>query len=106
MNTQQFLGLEFIYWTFICFIVAVIYFFVWPKPPLQMSRSKWQHIVLRYFHALVWLFLMLASLLRAIYDQRTMLITSDVLIYTALLTYLVFISTFLAEKFRRAKERT
>jgi hypothetical protein len=98
MNAQQFMGLDYLYWTFICLAVAVFYFILWPKPSAYTSRSRWQHVVLRYFHALVWVFLSGASLLRALYSTQPLLLLSDLLLISALLTYLVFLFTFLRER--------
>lgn len=102
---QQFMGLDYLYWTFICLAVAVFYFFLWPKPAAQVQRNAWQQVVLRYFHALVWIFLAVASLLRALYSARFAFLFSNLLLLMALLTYLVFLFTFLRERREIARRK-
>lgn len=98
MNEHLFMGLDYIYWTLICLGVAVFYFILWPKPSASMVRTFWQRIIFRYFHALVWLFLALSCLFKAFFVHPVLILISDLLILFGLVTYLVFIFTFLQEK--------
>ena len=53
------LGIPLIFWGLGCGAVAVAYYRIWPQPSPKRSqpRTQWQHIVLRYFHSLVWILL-------------------------------------------------
>ena len=65
MMGNTLLGAPLIFWAIVCFSIAVAYYFFWPKPsPRRLTpRTTGQHIVLRYFHALVWVLLGLGCLL-------------------------------------------
>ena len=53
------LGVPLVFWGIGCLAVAVAYYRIWPQPSPKRSqrRTQWQHIVLRYFHSLVWILL-------------------------------------------------
>lgn len=53
------LGIPLVFWGIGCLAVAVAYYRIWPQPSPKRSqqRTQWQHIVLRYFHSLVWILL-------------------------------------------------
>ena len=53
------LGIPLVFWGIGCLAVAVAYYRIWPQPSPKRTqrRTQWQHIVLRYFHALVWVLL-------------------------------------------------
>lgn len=53
------LGIPLLFWGFGCLAVAVAYYRLWPQPSpkRQQQRTTFQHFVLRYGHALVWLLL-------------------------------------------------
>jgi hypothetical protein len=53
------LGIPLVFWGIGCLAIAVAYYRIWPQPGLKRSqaRTQWQHIVLRYFHSLVWVLL-------------------------------------------------
>jgi hypothetical protein len=53
------LGIPLVFWGIGCLTVAVAYYRIWPQPSPKRTqgRTQWQHIVLRYFHALVWVLL-------------------------------------------------
>jgi len=53
------LGVPLVFWAVICFSIAIAYYFFWPQPsPKRLTpRTRAQHIILRYFHALVWVLL-------------------------------------------------
>lgn len=59
------LGVPLIFWALVCFSIAAAYFFFWPRPSAKRltPRTTWQHIVLRYFHGLVWVLLGVGCLL-------------------------------------------
>ena len=53
------LGIPLVFWGIGCLAVAVAYYRIWPQgsPKRSQPRTRWQHIVLRYFHSLVWVLL-------------------------------------------------
>jgi hypothetical protein len=52
-------GIPLVFWGLGCLAVAVTYYRLWPQPSPKrtLARTQWQHVVLRYFHALVWVLL-------------------------------------------------
>lgn len=52
-------GIPLVFWGIGCLAIAVAYYRLWPQPSPKRTqgRSQWQHLVLRYFHALVWVLL-------------------------------------------------
>ncbi len=50
-----FLGISINIWGGVSLVLAIIYYFVWPKPrPNSPPRPAWADFVLRYLHSLVW----------------------------------------------------
>jgi hypothetical protein len=52
-------GIPLVFWGFGCLAVAVAYYRLWPQPSPKRTqpRTRFQHLTLRYGHALVWLLL-------------------------------------------------
>lgn len=59
-------GIPYFIWSLVCLGLAVLWYFVWPKDrtpepikqrPDYKPRPTWVQVVLRWFHALVWLLL-------------------------------------------------
>lgn len=52
-------GIPLVFWGLGCLAVAVAYYRLWPQPSPKRTqpRTRFQHFVLRYGHALVWLLL-------------------------------------------------
>ena len=78
----------------IAFVIAVIYLKVIPAEVL--SASGLQKIILTYGHSLCWILLSGASSLWAITAKNKL---SKILAYTALVVYVIFISTLILTKF-------
>lgn len=78
----------------IAFVVAVTYLKVIPEE--ASSLSGLQKIILMYGHSLCWFLLSGASTLWAITKKSKW---PQVLAYTALVTYIIFVSTLLIIKF-------
>ena len=78
----------------IAFVVALIYLKVMPAE--VSSASGLQKIILTYGHSLCWILLSGASSLWAITEKNDL---SKILAYTALVVYVIFISTLLLTKF-------
>ena len=53
------LDIPLFFWGILCLGVGVAYYFIWPSPNPKRTepRTRWQQIVLRYFHTLVWVLL-------------------------------------------------
>lgn len=66
MNETLF-GIPLIFWGVLCLGVAIAYYFIWPQPgPKRLApRTQREHIVLRYFHSLVWVLLAFGCFLGA-----------------------------------------
>lgn len=52
-------GIPLLFWGLGCLAVAVAYYRLWPQPSPKRAppRTRFQHLTLRYGHALVWLLL-------------------------------------------------
>ena len=76
---------------------------VWPRPKLAAAtpaRPAWQHLILRWRHALVWLLLALACLIQLsppLADSAA----PNVLAGLALAAYLIFLGAWLADRATR-----
>uniref|UniRef100_A0A7C1JZF5 Uncharacterized protein n=1 Tax=Caldilinea aerophila TaxID=133453 RepID=A0A7C1JZF5_9CHLR len=68
MWTEELLGVPLIFWGLLCLAIAIAYYFFWPRPgPKRLTpRTLREHIVLRYFHSLVWVLLALGAFLGAL----------------------------------------
>jgi hypothetical protein len=82
----------------ICFAIAAAYATYWPRPPRTATtpRTTWQHFVLRWFHALTWLCLGLASLALKFIGVTS----AQILGLLGLAGYLIFMAVFMREKLR------
>ena len=60
------LGLPWILWGLLALLVAGVFAEVWPRTAgSERPRPVWRHLVLRWFHALVWVLLALSCFVRA-----------------------------------------
>jgi hypothetical protein len=93
MNTL-FLGVSWLVWGLLCFAVAVIFIVIWPRGKRPGKASALQSLILRWFHALVWVLLAVSFFLRGgmILGGPS---TANVLALLALVVYLIFIGTVL-----------
>jgi hypothetical protein len=62
---KGFLNLPWFAWAGLTFIIAVIYFFVWPQKAVTIS-TDFRFLVIRYAHAVTWLLLAVNFLLRGL----------------------------------------
>ena len=53
------LGIPLVFWGAGCLAVAAVYYQLWPQPSPKRKepRTRFQHLMLRYGHMLVWLLL-------------------------------------------------
>jgi hypothetical protein len=93
MNTP-FLGVPWFVWGLLCLAVAVIFTVIWPGGRSPSSLPGLQYIILRWFHALVWILLAVSFFLRGgmILGGPS---TANVLALLALVVYLIFMGTVL-----------
>ncbi len=91
------LGIPFAWLAVPCLGVAILYYFLWPKPKTGQTRPTWVHLVLRWFHSLVWLLLAAACVLwgsGSAWGKPVALLAG--------LVYLVFMGVMVGEKIGRS----
>jgi len=93
MNTP-FLGVPWFVWGLLCLVVAVIFTVIWPRGKRPGKARALQSLILRWFHALVWVLLAVSFFLR---DREVLggSGTANVLALLALGVYLIFMGTLL-----------
>ena len=90
------MGLPVEIWAALCFGVAGAYTIFWPRPPRTGQRTAWQQLVLRWFHALTWAFLGLATL-----SLKYVSVTgAQILGGLGFLSYIIFMVVFVRERMR------
>lgn len=94
---SKFLGVPWLVWSAVAFLVAVVYAFVWPGKRVTVSTSTLQYLILRWGHTLVWLLLGLAALLRAIVPGASPK-PSIYMAISALAVYIMFNLTLVTSK--------
>jgi len=96
---STFLGLPLQTWGILCLAVAVAYLFKWPKPKPGSTgppRTALVHIIVRWFHSVVWLLLALACFLWASGPSTI----ANALALAALIVYLIFLATLISDRGR------
>lgn len=88
---SKFLGLPFVVWGAICLVLAVVWIVFWPSDKAVATEGL-RFVILRWFHALVWLLLAIAAFLAAS-NVLGGLPTARIIALLSLITYLVFIGT-------------
>jgi hypothetical protein len=85
----RFLGVPLLVWGGLCLLVAAIFVVVWPKDRLA-DASALRLFVVRWFHALVWVFLAASCFLRI---QPALNGLANQVALAALITYLIFMAS-------------
>lgn len=85
------LGIPYIVWGVGGLAIAVLWVFIWPKKENVLKNSP-QYFILRWFHALVWLFLSAAAFISG-FDILGGRNTAQYLALLGLTTYLIFMTT-------------
>ncbi|MCS6993632.1 MAG: hypothetical protein N2117_06490 [Anaerolineales bacterium] len=49
---------------FLCFVLAAVFVYVWPKPGPNSTRGMWMNMGLHYLHPLAWVLLAMAAFLQ------------------------------------------
>ena len=90
------LGIPLPFWGIACLALAVIWVFVWPRNK-SVAPGSVPHFILRWGHALVWLFLAAAAFIAG-FDILGGAITARIAAFLALITYLGFMVTVVTTK--------
>lgn len=99
-----FFGISWYLWGGLCLVIALIYTALWPRPRKGTQRPFWRHVVLRWFHALVWLLLALACFARPLLPTGALWL-SNMLAVLALLAYVTFIGVLIKDlSYQRPKQ--
>jgi hypothetical protein len=92
----KFLGVPLVVWGALCLALTVVWIVFWPSDKATATAGL-RFVILRWFHALAWLFLALAAFLAA-FNASSGLATARVVAFLALITYLVFMGTFITTR--------
>ena len=99
MTGNSFMGVHFGVWAAVSAIIAVVYYFIWPRPVNNInSRPFWRHIVLRYLHSLVWVTMAISFVLRLLLGSPVGVWVGDATAVLAFAMYLVFLVTATIDK--------
>ena len=79
-------------WASGCAVLAVIYYFVWPRRRAVGLKRGLRYVVLRWFHSLVWVLLGLSLGLHAVEDDGTARSVAKLLAVLALGVYVAFLA--------------
>jgi hypothetical protein len=60
----KFLGVPMFVWGGLCLVVAIVFTIIWPSNKVANDTTALRYIVLRWFHALVWVLLALSCFVR------------------------------------------
>jgi hypothetical protein len=90
------LGVPLVVWGGLCFALTVVWIIIWPSDKAAATAGL-RFVILRWFHALVWLFLAIAAFLAAFNVLGGIAIARTVA-FLSLLTYLIFVGTFLTTR--------
>ena len=88
--TRGLLGLPWVVWAALAFVVAAVFAFVAPG---SAGTTGVQYVVLRWFHPLVWVLLGSSALIRA-FATAGARSAADPVAQLALALYLIFLITF------------
>jgi hypothetical protein len=89
--TANFLGLPLPLWGVICLLIAVVWVFVWPQDRAY-PEQKVRYFIIRWFHALVWLFLAMAAFIAGFNIMGGG--AAQPVAFLSLVTYLIFMAVF------------
>lgn len=89
---SKLLGVPLVVWGGLCTLLTIVWVFVWPSEKV-IPGNFLNFFILRWFHALTWLFLALAALIAAFKQEGGRLLARRVA-FLSLIAYLVFMFTF------------
>jgi hypothetical protein len=90
METKVF-GVPLIFWGILCLALTVVWVVVWPSDRVTPTSAV-QFFILRWFHALTWLFLAIAAFIAA-FNLLGGVHTAKRVAFLSLVTYLIFMGT-------------
>jgi hypothetical protein len=96
MMETKLLGIPLVVWGGICLVLTIIWIIVWPRDKAVPSDVL-RFFILRWFHALTWLLLALAAFIAA-FNLFGGVDTARVVAFLSLLTYLIFLATFVTSR--------
>lgn len=79
-------------WASGCAVLAVIYFFVWPRRRAVGLKRGYRYVALRWFHSLVWALLGVSLALHAVEDGGTARFVAKLLAVLAFAVYVAFLA--------------
>ncbi len=85
------LGVPLIFWGILCLALTVVWVVVWPSDRVTPTSAV-QFFILRWFHALTWLFLAIAAFIAA-FNLLGGVHTAKRVAFLSLVTYLIFMGT-------------
>ncbi len=88
LMAETFLGIPFLLWGIACLVVAGVFAVAWPRNRVS-SVDGIRYLILRWGHALVWVFLGLSCFIRMLGSSGV----ADVVAFLALPTYVTFLFT-------------
>ena len=89
--TRGLLGLPWVLWAGLAFVVAAVFVFVAPG---SSGTTGLHHLVLRWFHPLTWVLLGASALMRGV-SKDVARPAADGVAYLALVVYLTYLVTFI-----------
>lgn len=95
MDTKLF-GVPVFVWGGLCLLLTILWIFVWPNNRVAPA-DRLRYIVLRWFHALVWLILAVAAFIAG-FDLFGGQSTAKPTALLSLIVYLIFMFTLLTSK--------
>ena len=95
MNCRLF-GVPLVIWGVLCCALTLVWIIVWPSNKAA-ATTGFRFVILRWFHALTWLFLAIAAFIAA-FDVLGGEATARLVAWLSLLTYLVFMGTFITTR--------
>jgi len=61
----NFFGFTWAFWAGVCWFIALIYSFIWPKHRIGAQKiSAFHYFILRWLHAIVWILLGISCFIR------------------------------------------
>ena len=90
------LGISYTIWGFAALAMAVLWMFIWPRKQ-NVKPGSLTFVILRWFHALVWLFLAAAAWITG-FDILGGQATAQLVAFLGLITYLVFMAAVVSTK--------
>jgi hypothetical protein len=90
MESYSLFGIPYPIIGFFCFILAAIFFFIWPKSKAKRSQTfNFSQFVLHYFHPLAWVLLGMAAFFQKNYIG-TAIVTAGIGVVAMLMFIYIF----------------